>query len=68
MLPQEDGGVVDNKLKVSTIPFIRRYLPTRWPVGIRDEEYPGHGHFNYPSPHRSTPARYAMSIMAVPSF
>jgi hypothetical protein len=64
MLPREDGGVVDNKLKVSAVPLIgRKYLPTHWPVGVRDDEHPGYGHFNYPSSRRCTHARYAIPTM-----
>ena len=63
MLPREDGGVVDNKLKVSMISFTHRYLSTHWLIGIRDNKRPGHGHFNYSSSHRSTPARYAIFII-----
>ena len=70
MLPQEDGGVVDNKLKVSlsayhavTCTGTRRHLLTQWPVGIRDDKHPGDGHFNYSSSNCGTPTRCAVFIM-----
>ena len=56
MLPREDGGVVDNKLK-ARLDIMRISFSTDTPAaGIRDDEHPGHGHFDCPSPRCSTHA------------
>jgi hypothetical protein len=56
MLPREDGGVVDNKLK-ARLGYHARVFSTDTPaVGIRDDKHPGHGHFDRPSPRCSTHA------------
>jgi hypothetical protein len=47
------------------ISFTRRYSPTYWNKGIRDDKRPGHGSFNYSFSHRSTHARYAIFIVAL---
>ena len=70
MLPQEGGGVVDNKLKVSLSAYhavtcigTHRHQLTQWPVGIRDDKHPGDGHFNYSSSNRCSPTSYAVFII-----
>ena len=58
MLPREDGGVVDNKLKVSVRyhEFVATMVQARF-LGVRDDKYPCHRHFNHPASHWSPYAR-----------
>jgi hypothetical protein len=58
MLPREDGGVVDNKLKASgficgpTVTTTTKFVDIA-PAGIRHDECPRHGHFDHPASHWS---------------